>query len=61
MTTITTYRNVTYYRDRSEAQLMLTIMGRNNPQARLVEYERGFAIQQRKSGKYFNVQVGDFV
>jgi hypothetical protein len=48
------YKNVLYYPTLQTAQYMLEVLRPGNPEARIVEYTRGWALQQKKSGRYFN-------
>jgi hypothetical protein len=48
------YKNVLYYPTLQTAQYMLEVLKPGNPEARIVEYTRGWALQQKKSGRYFN-------
>lgn len=53
-----TYQGVTYFIDYKSAYDYA--VKNNLPTERIIEYTRGFAIQSRKSGPYYNIELKSF-
>jgi hypothetical protein len=48
------HKDTAYYSTLFAANMTLDTLKPGNPEARIVEYTRGWALQQKKSGRYFN-------
>jgi hypothetical protein len=58
---VKTYRGVTYYRNERDAErVRRELRSAGHTEARLVHYTRGVAVQQRRSGNYWNAERGRF-
>jgi len=53
MKTYTVYRNTFYFASYADAERVCNNLKQTYPEARIVEYERGYAIQREKSGPYW--------
>ena len=47
------YRGVFYYASYDDARIVRDNLRKANPLARIIGYERGYAIQRERSGRYF--------
>lgn len=53
------HRGVFYYASYDDARIVRDNLLKDNPLARIVEYERGYAIQRERSGRYFGPETWD--